>query len=66
VASISYASSGSWHCYSAAGEPAAAKGITRLVPRHNNRPDRDAGAAFVRSSRFTATNAIARIEHRAA
>jgi hypothetical protein len=30
-----------WHCYSAAGGPADAKAITRLVPRRDNRRDRD-------------------------
>ena len=30
-----------WHCYSAAGAPADAIAITRLVPRRDNRRDRD-------------------------
>ena len=34
-----------WHCYSAAGAPADAKAITRLVPRRDNRRDRDVATA---------------------
>jgi len=30
-----------WHCYSAVGAPRDVKAITRLVPRHDNRRDRD-------------------------
>ena len=32
---------GTWHCDSAAGAPADAKAITWLVPRRDNRRDRD-------------------------
>jgi hypothetical protein len=35
----------SWHCYSATGAPADAKAITRLVPRRDNRRDRDVAEA---------------------
>jgi hypothetical protein len=35
-----------WHCYSAAGAPAEANAITRLVPRRDNRRDRDVAIAI--------------------
>jgi hypothetical protein len=39
-----------WHCYSAAGAPADAKAITRLVPRRDNRRDRDVANPIVSSA----------------
>ena len=40
-----------WHCYSAAGAPADAKAITRLVPRRDNQRDRDVVKPLVNATR---------------
>lgn len=50
---------GVWHCYSVAGAAADAKAITRLVPRRENRRDRDVAKAITRRSIFLETNAVA-------
>jgi hypothetical protein len=42
----------SWHGYSAAGAPADAKAIARLVPRHHNRRDRDVANAITPLARL--------------
>ena len=52
------ARSQSWHCYRAAGAPADAKAITRLVPRRDNQRDRDVAKPIVSSKVVQTTKAI--------